>query len=100
VIFIDAATQQASDCVWQTLTATAPALWTSHASSPAALLWYCQDLLQHPAPRSEMLSLAAQDFELGAGLSPRGQCALAAGWPELRRRIEIEAELMLASCPK
>ena len=98
VIFIDAAAQQASDCVWQTLTATAPALWTSHASSPAALLWYCQDLLQRPAPRAAMLSLATTDFELGNDLSARGRAALLSGWRELRQRLE--AELALATGPK
>jgi hydrogenase maturation protease len=92
VIFIDAAREQTPSCVWHTLTARQPASWTTHASSPAAVLWFCQELLQQTPPDAKMLSLAGTAFELATGLSTTGEQSLAAGKSALERYLHSVLE--------
>ncbi|MBV8046494.1 MAG: hydrogenase maturation protease [Paludibacterium sp.] len=87
VIFVDAARGQDAPYRWINLRPEEPCAWTTHASSPEALLWYCQTVLTQPVPPTCMLSLAGEAFELSAPLSPRGTTALATGWMALRSRL-------------
>ncbi len=43
--------------------------YTSHTMSPAALLHVCTTLNQQPLPKAFLLSIRAEAFELGTGLS-------------------------------
>lgn len=64
------------------------ASWSSHALSPAALLQLCIDL--HPgalqaAPPVWLLGIAAEHFDLGAGLSDAAQ-------QHLRRALDLAVQ--------
>ena len=94
VIFADAMLDLAQPCCWQIVQPSEPAVWASHASTPAALLWYCQTFLGLPPPPAYLLGLQSQRFELGEPLSQTGQNALEAGWQLLQLQL---AELSLVS---
>lgn len=84
VLFIDAACELATPCEYGNLRPRRDETLSTHASSPAGLLWAASSILGLPLPRTELLQVSARDFELGAEISPHARRAMAAAWVYVR----------------
>lgn len=70
VIFVDAAVSGGDAFAFNRLTPRKDNSYTSHAVSPAALLQVFTSVTGQTPPPSFLLSIKADSFELGDGLSP------------------------------
>ena len=73
VIFVDAwKTDTASGFLWEPCVPTSPSSFTTHALPPSAVLYLCSTVFD-AFPESWLLLLPGNQWELGDGLSTRGQ---------------------------
>lgn len=84
VLFIDAACDLATPCEHSDLSPRRDESISTHATSPAGLLWVAESILTLPPPHAKVLRVSARHFELGEGLSPHARRAMAAAWVQLR----------------
>lgn len=71
VIFVDAAENCPDSFTYTPLSPAQDRSYSSHALSPAALLSVYQSVSKQPIPPCFLLSIQAEAFELGTGLSER-----------------------------
>ncbi|AMK75590.1 MULTISPECIES: hydrogenase maturation protease [Methylomonas] len=71
VVFVDASVDCPDSFAFTPLTPAQDHSYTSHALSPAALLSVYQAVSKQPIPPCFLLSIQAEAFELGTGLSER-----------------------------
>ncbi|MBD9357466.1 hydrogenase maturation protease [Methylomonas albis] len=71
VVFVDAAENCPDSFTFTPLTPAQDHSYSSHALSPAALLSVYQSVGKQPLPPCYLLSIQAETFELGTGLSER-----------------------------
>ncbi|WP_446808041.1 hydrogenase maturation protease [Methylomonas sp. 2BW1-5-20] len=71
VVFVDASVDCPNRFAFTPLTAAQDQSYSSHALSPAALLQVYQTICKQPLPPCFLLSIQAEAFELGTGLSER-----------------------------
>jgi hydrogenase maturation protease len=69
VVFVDAAVDCPDSFTFTPLTPAQDHSYTSHALSPAALMSVYQAVGEQPLPPCYLLSIQAETFELGTGLS-------------------------------
>lgn len=69
VIFVDAAADQPEPLRWMEVVPEPATAWTSHSLSPGAVAGVFASLYG-PPPDLSLLAVAAESFDLGAGLSP------------------------------
>lgn len=69
VLFVDASVGADNGITFQTILAGKDSSYSTHAMSPAAVLDVYQSITKQQAPPCFMLTIKAQQFELGAGLS-------------------------------
>lgn len=69
VLFVDASVAAERGIQFQTISAGKDSSYSTHAMTPAAVLDVYQSITHQPAPDSFILTIQAQQFELGAGLS-------------------------------
>ncbi|WP_020482705.1 hydrogenase maturation protease [Methylomonas sp. MK1] len=77
VVFIDAAVNCPNSFAFTPLSPAQDHTYTSHALSPAALLAVYQSVSKQPLAPCYLLSIQAEAFELGTGLSERCAANLA-----------------------
>ncbi len=87
VLFIDASVAIKQGFVLQRLTPAPDASVSTHAVSPAALLYLFESTTEQPAPPAYQLHIAGSNFELGDSLSDETSRAVDAAWRFLRRLL-------------
>jgi hydrogenase maturation protease len=87
VLIVDAAAQGAAPVVLQPIVATHSSPSTSHQCTPQHLLALHQEVLGHPAPPADLLSVVGHDFELGSPLSTNMRKALDDAWHRIEHWV-------------
>jgi hydrogenase maturation protease len=77
VLFVDASVACTHAYSFTQLSPAKDTSYTSHAMSPAAVLAVHQSISKHPSPPCFLLSLRAEKFTLGDGLSLAAKTSLA-----------------------
>lgn len=73
VLFADASVNSTTDVHFSELSPQRDTSYSTHAMSPAAVLSVYQEIFHCPPPPSFLLSIKAEQMELGEGLSDSGQ---------------------------
>ncbi len=73
ILFVDADVACAAPYEFSVVTAQQDESYTSHALTPAALLFIYQQAYRRPAPTAFLLRIRGYAFELGNSLSERAQ---------------------------
>lgn len=84
VLFIDAACDLPAPYLHGPLRPCRDETLSTHATSPAGIVWLAEHVLGQNLPSCELLRVSAREFGLGNGLSPHGRRSLAAAWVRLR----------------
>lgn len=84
VLFIDAACNLPAAYLHGPLAPSRDETLSTHATSPAGIVWISENVLGFTPPDCALLRISARDFALGAGLSPQARRSLAAAWVWLR----------------
>jgi hydrogenase maturation protease len=91
VIFVDAGTNTPAPFELRPLGAAPEFLHTSHALSPEAVLATYLRVTGTAPPKSWVLCVRGESFELGEPLSADAAVNVEAAWRELRRRVGAES---------
>lgn len=93
VVFIDADVTCDNPFEISEVTARKDDSYTSHAMTPAALLYTFQKIYRQPPPQSFLLRIRGYSFELGDRLSAQADSNLQAALAAIRKWARIKCEL-------
>ncbi len=85
ILFIDADMSCRAPFKFTAASAGKDSSYTSHALTPAALLFIYQQIYQHAAPPAFLLHIRGYDFELGDALSARASVNLEAAIKQIQQ---------------
>jgi hydrogenase maturation protease len=91
VIFVDADMSCRAPYVMSEVSAKKDDSYTSHALSPAALLYIYQQAYGHESPPASILHIRGYDFALGDALSDKASANLQAAIQHIKHHYEINS---------
>lgn len=97
VIFVDASVSGDNAFAFDRLKPCKDNSYSSHAMSPAALLQVFESITRQPAPPGFLLSIKAESFELGDGLSEASAGNLQAACQFTQNLLTLPADAMLSA---
>lgn len=86
-IFVDASEDAASGVQWQSVSIGSQLHFSSHHLPPESLLFLYLSTFEQPPPPCYLLTMGAEQFELGTELSATAQHNLAAAFTVLQEKL-------------